>query len=301
MLDFRIETFLEVCRVMNFTKAAKRLHITQPAVSQHIHALERQYKTKLFEHVGKQLFLTEAVRMVLQTATTRRHDAQHLQDTVAQLASSRRICFGATLTVGEYIMPEPLTRLLEREPDTRLCMTVANTSELLRLLDQGKIDFAIVEGFFQKQAYDSMVYRTEKYLAVCAPGNTHCSSVQKLEDLLEERLLVREPGSGTREVLQRALEERNLTVEDFRLLTELGSLNAIKSMVCAGIGISFFYQPVVQTELDAGLLVEIPLQDFSVTHNFTFLWRKKSVFASYYRHVFDLMQQASSAPLPKEI
>lgn len=300
MLDFRIETFLEVCRTMNFTKAAKRLHITQPAVSQHIRALERQYKTKLFAYAGKQLCLTEVGRMVLQTATTMHHDARRLQDAVAQLASSRRICFGATLTIGEYIMPGPLLRLLEREPDTRLCMMVANTSELLQLLDQGEIDFAIVEGFFQKQAYESLIYRTEKYLAVCAPGYAHCNTVQKLEDLLEQRLFVREPGSGTREVLQRALEERNLTVEDFRLLTELGSLNTIKSMVCAGVGISFFYQPVVQAELDAGRLVEIPLKDFSVTHDFTFLWRKGSVFAPYYRHVFDLMQQASSAPLQKE-
>ena len=76
MLDFRIETFLEVCRTMNFTKAAKRLHITQPAVSQHIRALERQYKTKLFAYAGKQLCLTEVGRMVLQTATTMHHDAR---------------------------------------------------------------------------------------------------------------------------------------------------------------------------------------------------------------------------------
>lgn len=85
MLDFRIETFLEVCRTMNFTKAAKRLHITQPAVSQHIRALERQYKTKLFAYAGKQLCLTEVGRMVLQTATTMHHDARRLQDAVAQL------------------------------------------------------------------------------------------------------------------------------------------------------------------------------------------------------------------------
>ena len=170
MLDFRVETFLTVCQTKNFTRAAQLLHITQPAVSQHIHALEEQYGTKLFRYEGKQLFLTPAGQLLQQTAATMRHDAQHLEQDIRQLSSRREIHFGATLTVGEYIMPVPLERLLAREPDIQLRMTAANTADLLRLLDQGEIDFAIVEGFFSKQAYDSLTYRRERYLPVCAPG-----------------------------------------------------------------------------------------------------------------------------------
>ena len=76
---------------------------------------------------------------------------------------------------------------------------------------------------------------------------------------------MREPGSGTRNVLERALEARNLRVRNFRRVTELGSLNLIKALVCAGAGISFFYQPVVQRELESGLLREIPLEDCSIS------------------------------------
>ena len=290
MLDFRIETFLTVCQTMNFTRAAQLLHITQPAVSQHIHALEQQYGARLFHYEGKQLSLTQAGQILRQAATTMRHDARHLQDTIRQLGVRRRMCFGATLTIGEYVMPGPLLRLLKQQPELELRMIMGNTAQLLELLDRGEIDFAIVEGFFPKQAYDGLVYRRERYLPVCAPGYRFARPVSLLEDLLGERLLIREPGSGTREVLERTLREHNLTVRDFRCLTELGGLDVIKSLACAGAGVAFFYLPVVQRELEAGLLREIPLKDFSVTHAFTFLWRRGSVFADDCRRIFQLLE-----------
>lgn len=298
MLDFRVETFLAVCQTMNFTRAAEQLHITQPAVSQHIHALEEQYGTKLFRSQGKQLQLTESGRLFFRTAAAMHHDDLRLREALHQENIRRRLRFGATLTIGEYIMPGPLLRLLEREPDIQLYMLTANTQELLKLLDQGALDFAIVEGYFDKQAYDSLIYCTQRYIPVCASGHPFSNPVRRLEDLLKERLLVREPGSGTRNVLERALEVRNLGVRNFRRVTELGSLNLIKSLVCAGAGISFFYQPVVQQELEAGKLREIPLEDCSIYHDFTFLWRRGSLFAADYREIFSLLRQG--LPFPPE-
>lgn len=298
MLDFRVETFLAVCQTMNFTRAAEQLHITQPAVSQHIHALEEQYGTKLFRSQGKQLQLTESGRLFFRTAAAMHHDDLQLREALHQENTRRRLRFGATLTIGEYIMPGPLHRLLEREPDIQLYMLTANTQELLKLLDQGELDFAIVEGYFDKQAYDSLVYCTQRYIPVCSAEHPFSHPVRRLEDLLEERLLVREPGSGTRNVLERALEVRNLSVRNFRRVTELGSLNLIKSLVCAGAGISFFYQPVVQQELEAGKLREIPLEDCSIYHDFTFLWRRGSLFAADYREIYSLLCQ--DLPFPPE-
>lgn len=298
MLDFRVETFLAVCQTMNFTRAAEQLHITQPAVSQHIHALEEQYGAKLFRSQGKQLQLTESGRLFFRTAAAMHHDDLRLREALHQENTRRRLRFGATLTIGEYIMPGPLHRLLEREPDIQLYMLTANTQELLKLLDQGELDFAIVEGYFDKQAYDSLVYCTQRYIPVCSAEHPFSHPVRRLEDLLEERLLVREPGSGTRNVLERALEVRNLSVRNFRRVTELGSLNLIKSLACAGAGISFFYQPVVQQELEAGKLREIPLEDCSIYHDFTFLWRRGSLFAADYREIYSLLRQG--LPFPPE-
>lgn len=226
------------------------------------------------------------------------HDDLRLREAIHQENTRRRLRFGATLTIGEYIMPDPLLRLLEREPDIQLYMLAANTQELLKLLDQGELDFAIVEGYFDKQAYDSLVYCTQRYIPVCASEYPFSHPVRQMEDLLEERLLVREPGSGTRNVLERALEARNLGVRNFRRVTELGSLNLIKSLVCAGAGISFFYQPVVRRELESGQLREIPLEDCSIYHDFTFLWRRGSLFAADYREIFSLLRRG--LPFPPE-
>ena len=292
MLDFRVETFLAVCETMNFTRAAERLHITQPAVSQHIHALETQYGTRLFVYEGKQLRLTESGQLFLQTAATMHHDVCRLQEALRQMDARRHLRFGATLSIGEYILPGPLLRLLTEDPALQLRMHTANTQELFHLMDQGELDFAIVEGNFDQQVYEGLVYCTQRFIPVAAPAYSFPGPVQRMADLLEARLLIREPGSGTRGVLERALESCNLTVQDFRYLTELGSLNLIKSLVCAGAGISFFYQPVVQAELDRGELVEIHLEEGDIRHDFTFLWRRGSAFAPYYREMFRLLRQS---------
>lgn len=289
MLDFRIQTFLAVCRTMNFTEAAKQLHITQPAVSQHIHALEKTYDTELFRYQGKKMELTESGRLLLQAANAMNHDIRHLQEQIRQISSGRTLHFGATLTIGEYIMPEALTRLIRREPDIRLRMLIGNTEELLKLMNNGEIDFAVIEGFFQNNMYDSIVWKKERFVPVCSPEYRFCREITCLKDLLEERLLVRESGSGTREVLERALKEHNIVLEDFARLTELGNLNVIKSLAAAGTGVSFFYESVVKKELQAGQLREIELTDFTLSHEFSFLWQKGSLFTPYYQEVFRLL------------
>lgn len=111
MLDFRVETFLAVCRHMNFTKAARELNITQPAVSHHIHYLEQAYGTVLFQHNGKRLQLTEAGEILRRTLLTMKHDEQHLQKRMQQAASGTRdYSFGATLSVAEFMINEALGR-----------------------------------------------------------------------------------------------------------------------------------------------------------------------------------------------
>ena len=113
---------MTVCRTMNYTRAAEQLHITQPAVSQHIRALEERYGATLFRSQGKRLLLTESGQLLFRTAAAMHHDALRLREAIRQENARRHLRFGATLTIGEYIMPAPLLRLLEREPDIQLYM-----------------------------------------------------------------------------------------------------------------------------------------------------------------------------------
>lgn len=170
MLDFRVETFLAVCRHMNFTKAARELNITQPAVSHHMHYLEQAYGTALFQHNGKRLQLTEAGEILRRTLMTMKHDEQHLQKRMQQVVSGTRdYSFGATLSVAEFMINEALGRFLRLHPDSHIQMQVADTKVLLSKLDSGELDFAVVEGDFPKAEYDFFVFGTEEYVAAGDP------------------------------------------------------------------------------------------------------------------------------------
>ncbi len=288
-MDFRMETFLEVCRQMNFTRAAEQLHITQPAVSQHIRWLEENYQTKLFEHQGKKVYLTQAGRMLKEAVTTVKHDDIHLREELARAnRESSRLIFGATRTIGSSLVPEKIAAYLALYPHVSIRVTVANTQELLERLNQGDIDFALVEGFFEKTAFDSLPFSRERFVAVCAQD--YAWQGGGMEELLQQRLILREAGSGTREILERYLEGYNLTLRDFPHTVELNSLEGIRTMVKAGGGITFLYEAAVREELNRGQLREIPLEGFPLFHDFTFIWRRGSVFSSYYRNLFALLK-----------
>ena len=292
MLDFRLDTFLVVCKYMNFTKAAQELNITQPAVSQHIHYLEEAYQAKLFEYHAKKLTLTPQGEELLRAATTMKHDSIHLHDHLAHLAQEKReLIFGVTLTIGSFVMPQHLAAYLRKYPQTHIHMVVANTQELLKQLDAGEIDFALVEGYFSKNEYEYRIYATEKYIAVCSTQHQFSKKPRRLEHLFCERLILREPGSGTREILEKQLEERNFSVKYFASLVEINDIPAIKSLVELDCGIAFFYEKAVAKELQENRLRQIELSDFHVSHDFTFLWRRGSIFADYYQELFADLQE----------
>ena len=286
MLDFRMETFLTVCRYMNFTRASEKLNITQPAVSQHIRFLEKHYNTKLFRYEGKKLRLTGAGEILRNASLTMMHDEQSMQNEMQETEKEAEIRFGATRTIGDSVMGSVLEKYLARYPQARIHMEVENTHDLLVRLDEGRIDFALVEGFFKKSEYDFQIFSREKYIAVCSPDYVFQNTPDCIEKLFQKRLLLREGGSGTREVLERCLEAHNLSVQDFDKRMEVGSMQTIKELTKAGCGITFLYEAAVRRELEEGSLRQIPLQDFPVTHEFAFIWRRGSIYADRYREIF---------------
>ncbi|HJB82701.1 MAG TPA: LysR family transcriptional regulator [Candidatus Mediterraneibacter intestinavium] len=286
MLDFRMETFLTVCQCMNFTRASEKLNITQPAVSQHIRFLEKHYNTKLFRYEGKKLQLTGAGEILRNASLTMKHDELSIQDEMLKAEDEKELRFGATRTVGDALMGNILERYLRKYPEARIHMEVDNTRELLMRLDEGEIDFALVEGFFKKSEYESQVYSVENYIAVCSPDHQFQKEPVSVEDLFQERLLLREQGSGTREVLERYLSAKNLSLADFRKVMEAGSLQTIKELTKAGCGITFLYEVAVRRELADGVLKRIPLEDFHISHEFAFIWRRGSIYADRYRELF---------------
>lgn len=289
MLDFRVQTFLSACRTLNYTRTAEELSITQPAVSQHVAWLERQYGAKLFSYEGKRLSLTPAGELLRQAAARMDHDERLVRQAVADQGAGReRLSFGVTLTVGEYLIARPLARYLRAHPDHDVRVEQAGTDVLLRRLREGDIDCALIEGYFDKHDFAWREFCTQELVGVCAPDSPLAQGgVVSLEGLLGERILVREPGSGTRAVLEHALAERNLALSSFARVTEVSSLNIIKEFVAAGVGASFLYEAAVRAELAAGTLARIPLSGAPLGHAITFVHEKGSAFAERFERFFD--------------
>lgn len=174
MLDYRYQTFLTLCSCGSFTKAAKLLHITQPAVSHHIKYLEELYGCKLFDTVGRKIRLTQHGELLREFAMTVYSDSKHLKQNIGVNEDKLQFSFGATLSIGEYVMPEILSRLLIKYPEMKFHMAVANTQVLLERLNNGELDFIVVEGLFDKSEYDSTLLSLEKFVPVCSPQFRAC-------------------------------------------------------------------------------------------------------------------------------
>ena len=287
MMDFRMDTFITVCSYMNFTKAASKLNITQPAVSQHIRYLEEAYGCRLFEQKGKRISLTKSGELLLSAARTMKHDEQQLVRAMRETDREKRyLNFGATLTVGEYLIPQRVADYIQKSAPIPITMLVENTTVLLKFLNEGKIDFAIVEGYFSKKEYDYHVFQRESYIPVCAAKHTFQSEPRYIEDLLGENLIVRERESGNREILERYLEGRNLSLEDFANRMEISDIRAIKVLVERDCGIAFLYRASVERELREGRMKRIPLREFEIHHDINFIWRKGSIYGDYYNRLY---------------
>ena len=284
MLDFRTETFLMVCQTMNFTTAAKLLNITQPAVSQHIRFLEEQYQTSLFVYKKKQLSLTTSGEILRKHLLTMRNDEEALKKEIQSVYSGiESFSVGVTMTIGEYAIIDKLAAFLLRHPEINIHLHYGNTAQLLKLLDQGQISMAVVEGNYPKENYSHKKYSTEDYIAVCAASHQFAiSNPSTVSDLIGERLLIREKGSGTRNILEVNLSARNLHVSDFVHYTEVENMHTIIGLLKKDCGISFLYRIAVEEELSSGTLKEIPLSDFKMQHDFDIIWEKNSIYTDRY-------------------
>lgn len=292
MLDFRLKTFVTVWEEKSFTKAADKLCITQPAASQHIKNLEARFGTSLFRFVGRQFFLTDAGAILYRYASSAQSEGKKVE---ALLASQRGIPlrFGATRTIGEYVLPSALAYYLHNHPDAKLSMIVDNTHALLGMLLDGTIDFAFIEGIFDRKAYKTDVFLRDVFLPVCSPHDPLAQGTVELADLLQRRLIVREQGSGSRVILENALAGYNARIEDFHRVLELGNLEAIKGLVSEGLGIAFLYEWSVRKELASGKIMPIHLRNFSISHDYSFVRLKNSIFEQTYQEFLDTVLQSN--------
>lgn len=228
-MNFRLSVFISVARNLSFTKAAAELYISQPAISRHIKELEEYYKVQLFERAGSRINLTVVGSMFLKHAESIVADYRALQLEMNLLSDNftGKLHIGASTTIAQYVLPPIAAKYISSFPDVKLSLTSGNTEQIEQALEEYKIDLGFIEGSHRKHSLRYTPFAQDELVLITNVQNPIEDeiSLNKLQSL---PLVLRESGSGTLEVIERALSKHGIKLSQMNILLQLGSTESIK-------------------------------------------------------------------------
>jgi len=277
MNDFRLKSLLETIRKGSFSSAAEFLGITQPAVSQHIKALEGSYGVQLIAKRKNRPVPTREGMLLY-------HHAEKIEAAYRSIerdmrnasAAVRTYDIGATLTVGEYILPHLLTEHRRLHAETRIRLAIQNTNHIVERLLRSQIVLGLVEGPVEAAGVEVRSFGRDELVVVAAPTHPLVAKARRhgvaITDLLASELIIREPGSGTRVVFERYLVGRGIDARLLQPYMEIESINTIKFLVRSALGVSVISSLAVKEEIREGSLVRVPLAGPPIERELRFVW-----------------------------
>ncbi len=275
MMDSKLTTLINVARLKSYTRAAELLNLTQPAVTQHIKQLEEYYGVKLIMKKGRQISLTEEGELLVRNA--KEFEANYLlleRKLRNKSAVIKRYNIGATLTIGEFILPDLLGRYKSLGKNIDVIMHVHNLEEVLKKTGAGEFDLGIVEGPFEKSRFRYQKLKEDELVLVVSPQNS-MSGKEKIEigEIINNGgLILREKGSGTRIIFENKLQQLGYALSDVKIYMEVGSIGAIKSLVEANLGYTVISREAVRREVEAGRLAVVPIDGVKIMRDFNFVY-----------------------------
>ena len=274
MIDYKIKTFIIVAQVSSFSKAAEILHITQPAVSQHISSIENYFKCELFDKRKRTIKLTEEGELLYKYAIEMSRINDIVKDKIINSMSVvKKYKIGATMTIGSYIVPEILGEYKKIHPNIDINLYVNNTYEVFERLKRGKIILGLVEGPFDRSKYKYTKFKDDSLILVVSPEHPFAKRESvKVEEVLNDNLIVREKGSGTRMVLEKKLLLNGYKLDEKTVYMEIGNINAIISLVKLNLGCTIISREGIDDLLKDGTLIEIPIEHLNLNRTFDFVY-----------------------------
>ena len=262
MADRRLQVFYTVAKQLSFTKAAELLYMTQPAVTFQVKQLEEHFNTRLFERSHSKITLTPAGELALQYAEKILALTHEMETRMGELTGqvSGTLMVGASTTIAEYMLPRLLGEFKNRYPQVRCRLTVANSETIESKVADHTLDMGLIEAPSHHPQLEAEVVADDELVAICAPDHpiARLAAVTP-QQLAELPYVSREAGSGTREVVDAYFRAKGVQPEDLHIVMELGSREAIKGAVEAGLGIAIVSRATISKETKLGDLVAVPL------------------------------------------
>lgn len=267
----RLEIFAKVAELGSFSRAAEALFLTQPTISEHVRALEDELGVQLLDRLGRGATPTRAGQLLLGYAhrmLALSREAHQALERFQGRMSGELIVGGSTIP-GEYVLPALIGQFKAKYPDILISLLIGSTRRVSDWLEEGRVEVGVVGARPASRALESKELMADE-LVVVVPA-THAWATRRtatLTDLQKEPMIVRERGSGSREALEHALHEAGLSLARLRMVGEMGSTQAVKQAVRAGIGIALVSKRAVEDECRAGLLACVKVKDLRVARAF---------------------------------
>ena len=281
MLDYRVLTFLTLYDEMNYRRTAEKLNMTQPGVTQHIHYLENYYGVKLFEYDGRTLSKTKNAQRLKKYFDSVKAEETDIRESFTP-TDTIHMTVGATKTIGEFVIV-PEIRAFLQAPNHNLDLIIDNTEKLLHMLEKSQIDFAVIEGVFDKSKYGYHLFKKEAFVGVCAKDHPFAGRTVTLEEVFREDIVVRESQSGTRMLLQNAITDRGFSLDSFHRCSSVNNFSVICDLVAINKAITFAYEPIAHCRDD---LATFMVEDMQIQGEFNFVYCNERVAKEKINRIF---------------
>jgi DNA-binding transcriptional LysR family regulator len=271
-MDFRrLEVFTKVFQQKSFSKAGQALFLSQPTVSEHIRLLEEDLGLTLFDRQGKEILPTKAGQFLFQYANQLMSLRQDSLRAMKQFRDKGvgELLIGGSNIPGQYILPGLLGVFKKSFPGIRIRLWIGDTQRIQEKVLDGTIELGLVGALIEHRRISSQPLTTDELVCISLPGRA--GEKQRAVDpdkLLSLPFIIREKGSGTRRSLEQALKKIHLDPKDLQVVAEMGSNEAIRQAVKAGLGVSVISRRAVLEDLDQGRLQEIKIRKFPLLRNF---------------------------------
>lgn len=269
-----LAAFYAVVETGSVTAASERLHVSQPALTREIRELEERLGVTLFDRMPRGMRPTEAGRLLADYAAQIFSLADVAEAAVGEFAGLTRgqLGIGSSRTIGVYLLPAVLNEFRARYPGITVDLRISNSENIENAVLANERQIGMIEGPYDYAAFDAAVIGRDALIAVTAPTHPLARKRQLTADAIgKAELVMREPGSGTRTVVEQAYAQRGVTLEP---KLSVGSAEAIKQLVRLGNAIAWVSRSTVTEELASGALVQLPVKDFKIERNLCMIWRK---------------------------
>lgn len=276
-IDLKAISLLKVAEYENFTKAAKELCISQPAISNHIKAVEEELGFKIFERGTSGIHLTEKGAIVIKYISQMNSIAESLKQALASdKLSATALRVGITHTVESSLVVDAIAKYLNKStPDVSIRITSGTSKSLYKQLKNGEIDFIIMEGSYNDPDLNNVMLGTDSLVLVTSPSNHLASkNTVTLDEMKEENLIMRLPDSNTMKTFASALKERSKSLSDFNIILEIDNIATIKDLIRRDFGVSILAKSVCLDEVRKGKLAILNIENISMVREMNLVYPK---------------------------